>query len=204
MELICKNICKSFAERSVLRNISFSIKNSQAMAIVGPNGSGKTTLLRLICYLNRPSEGLIKYYLNGKELEPMQLYKHLGLVGPYLELYEELSAMENLMFFAKMKNLKNASERIFFLLDKFKLSGREQDHVKTYSSGMKQRLKYVSALLNDPDVLLVDEPRANLDEEGIQTVYNVLKSHKQDKILIIATNDQDDLKFADWELNLNA
>ena len=126
-----------------------------------------------------------------------------GFVGPYLELYEELTAQENLQFFARMKSLKNAGERIHFLLDKFNLRGRGNDTVKTFSSGMKQRLKYTLSLLNNPEVLLVDEPRANLDEEGIRTVYSVLENHKKDKILIIATNDQDDLKLTDRELSVN-
>jgi len=203
MELICDRISKYFAERLVLKNVSFTIASGQSLAIVGPNGSGKTTLMRLLSYLNRPSEGTVSYMVNSETLETADVYTRLGFVGPYLELYEELTAGENLEFFASMKNIKNAKERIFFLLDKFNLRGRENDTVKTFSSGMKQRLKYVLALLHDPEVLLVDEPRANLDEEGIETVYSVLQKHKKDKILVIATNDQEDLQLADRELNVN-
>ena len=83
------------------------------------------------------------------------------------------------------------------------LAGREQDQVKTYSSGMKQRLKYVFALLNEPEILFIDEPRSNLDEQGIETIYSVVEKQKKDKILILATNDRDDLQFADLRVDLN-
>ena len=117
--------------------------------------------------------------------------------GPYLELYQDLTARENLQFLGKLKRVDKLDEKIKSLMERFRLAGREDDDVKTYSSGMKQRLKYVFALLSDPQVLFVDEPRSNLDEEGIHTVYQVLQEQKKNKILVIATNDQEDIKFAD-------
>jgi heme exporter protein A len=119
-------------------------------------------------------------------------------------LYEDLTAEENLHFFARMKGMGDAVERIGFLMKRFRLAGREDDLVKTYSSGMKQRLKYVFALLGKPSVLLVDEPRSNLDEEGIATVYEFLSEQKKENILIIATNDHDDLNLTDWTLPIDA
>jgi heme exporter protein A len=174
------------------------------MGITGPNGSGKTTLMRIICYLLQPSEGKVSYRLNNETIEREQIYKHIGFVGPYLELYEDLTARENLRFFAQMKDLADSDERIDALLEKFRLQGREDDLVKAYSSGMKQRLKYVFALLNKPSVLMVDEPRANLDEEGIQTVYDILSQQKKENILIVATNEREDLTYTDWTLPIDA
>ena len=114
-----------------------------------------------------------------------------------MQLYQELSAQENIDFFARMRNLKNYSARVKQLMELFNLSGREHDAVKTYSSGMQQRLKYVCALIHEPEVLFVDEPRSNLDQAGIEAVYSILQEQKKDKILVISTNDQEDLTLAD-------
>lgn len=204
MEIICENLSKHFVDRPVFRNISFRISSGQAMGITGPNGSGKTTLMRIICYLLQPSQGTVSYRLNSQPLERENIYTHIGFVGPYLELYEDLTARENLQFFARMKDLTDSDERIDALLEKFRLQGREDDLVRAYSSGMKQRLKYVFALLNKPSVLMVDEPRSNLDEEGIKTVYDILSQQKKDNILIVATNEREDLTYTDWTLPINA
>lgn len=204
MEIIAENVAKFFGESRIFRNINFNISSGQAAAIIGPNGSGKTTLVRVLSGLISPSEGRVRYKNNGAELQREDIYKYIGLVGPYLELYQDLSAEENLNFFAKMKNLPNAATRISQLMEQFGLSGREDDPVKAYSSGMKQRLKYVFALMHDPQVLFVDEPRSNLDEQGIAAVYRVLEEHKKNNILVIATNESDDLKFADFRVAVHA
>ncbi|MGD9899803.1 MAG: ATP-binding cassette domain-containing protein, partial [Calditrichaceae bacterium] len=180
------------------------ISSGESMAIVGPNGSGKTTLMRVLSNLIQPTKGTVTYKKNGKPIERENIFEHIGFVGPYLELYQDLTARENLEFFAKMRGVKNSSEKIAGLMKKLNLAGREDDAVKTYSSGMKQRLKYVFALLDDPEVLFVDEPRSNLDEQGINTIYEIMRDQKKDKILIIATNDPDDLEFADWTVQIHA
>ncbi len=204
MEIIAGDITKYFGEKRILKKINFSISSGESMAIVGPNGSGKTTLMRVLSNLIQPTHGTVTYKKNGKPIEREKIFQHIGLVGPYLELYQDLTARENLEFFAKMRDVKNSSEKIAGLMKKLNLAGREDDDVKTYSSGMKQRLKYVFALLDDPEVLFVDEPRSNLDEQGINTIYDIMRDQKKEKILIIATNDPDDLEFADWTVQIHA
>lgn len=203
MHLTAENISKYFADNRIFKNINFQIKSGQSLAIIGPNGSGKSTLIRILSNLIQPTEGKIIYKNNGTEIKKDNIYKHIGLVGPYLELYQDLSAKENLTFFSKIKGIRESDKRINDLMKRLKLSGREDDLVKAYSSGMKQRLKYVFAMLGQPEVLFIDEPCANLDEEGIETVYEILAEQKKDKILIIATNDSDDLRFADWTVAVN-
>jgi heme exporter protein A len=203
MQLITEKISKYFADNRIFKNINFQIKSGQSLAIVGPNGSGKSTLIHILSNLIQPTEGKVIYKNTGGEIKKDNIYKYIGLVGPYLELYQDLSAKENLTFFSKIKGIRESDKRINDLMKRLKLSGREDDLVKAYSSGMKQRLKYVFALLSQPEVLFIDEPCANLDEEGIETVYEILAEQKKDKILIIATNDSDDLRFADWTVAVN-
>ena len=204
LTLTARSVGKDFAERKIFRDINFNISNGQSLAVTGSNGSGKTTLVRILCALIRPSTGEVTYQFNDKKVPEEKIYHHIGLVGPYLELYEELTARENLEFFARMKRIPDYTERIGMLLSRMRLSGRENDQVKNYSSGMKQRLKYVFALLHQPPVLFLDEPTSNLDSEGISTVYEIMTEQKKDKILILATNDQEDLKFGDRQIAVSS
>ena len=197
-------IGKYFGEKRIFRNIDFDIQSGQSLAIVGPNGSGKTTLVRIISHLLLPTEGKIEYFINGTPIDYQEIYKYVGLVGPYLEMYEDLTAYENLKFFAKMRDLNDPDPKIAKLMELMSLSGRENDLVRTYSSGMKQRLKYVFALLAEPEILILDEPTSNLDEQGIAVVYQIMEEYKKDRILIIATNENQDLKYGDQILAVNA
>ncbi|RLD14097.1 hypothetical protein DRI50_05930 [candidate division KSB1 bacterium] len=202
MKLLAKNIVKRFGNHIVLRNISFEISNGKSLAIIGSNGSGKTTLIKILANLIAPTRGSVIYQQNGQTIPREHINAHIGLVGPYLQLYQELTARENLYFFARMRNIPDYQKRIAGLMETLGLKGREDDTVKAYSSGMQQRLKYVAALLHQPDVLLVDEPRSNLDEKGIETVYRLLQEQKERSILIIATNDSEDLQLADQTLKV--
>ena len=204
MKLIVNNIGKDFGEKKIFSGISFDLETGKSAAIIGPNGSGKTTLVKIICGLIRPSRGTVEYTINGKTIETQAFHKHIGLVGPYLELYEELTAMENLLFFAKMKRVANAKEKIISLMDRLNLAHRDNDQVITYSSGMRQRLKYVFALLSNPKMLILDEPTSNLDAEGIEIVYEIMSEQKKENILLIATNDQEDLKYGDFRVAVSS
>ena len=204
IQLIANNISKNFYNFKIFKDINFNITSGQSLAITGRNGSGKTTLIRILSHLIPPSNGTLTLSQDSKIIQKEDFYKYIGLVGPYLELYQDLTAQENLLFFARMKEIKNREGRIAQLMEIMGLKGRENDLVKTYSSGMKQRLKYVFALLNEPEILYVDEPRSNLDDQGIETIYKIFEQQKKDKILIIATNESEDLKFADVQVDLNA
>jgi len=204
MKLIVEKIGKNFGEKKILRDISFELSPGKSAAIVGPNGSGKTTLVRIICGLIRPSAGKVKYIEGDKQIVTQDFYKAIGLVGPYLELYEELTARENLMFFAKMKRVSNISDKISSLMERLNLTGREDDQVKTYSSGMRQRLKYIFALIGDPKILILDEPTSNLDSDGIDRVYDIMSEQKKNNILLIATNDQMDLQYGDFQVEVTS
>ena len=202
MKLIAEKLTKTFNDHIIFKDITFQTESGSCLAVVGPNGSGKTTLLRILSKLILPSDGTVAFY-SGETLIPEEnIHRQIGFLGPYLELYQDLTAAENLNFFARIRGLKNFNQKMAELLQHFGLQGREHDLVKTYSSGMKQRLKYVFALLHSPDILFIDEPRSNLDEEGIAAVYQLFKAYKRDHLLVLATNDHEDLTFADTTVEI--
>lgn len=199
-----KNLTQHFNQRKIFADISFEINSGESIAITGSNGSGKTTLLRIICQLRRPSSGKVLYSENGITLKKEELYAAIGLVGPYLQLYNQLTALENYSFFCKIRGLPVDLVNFKELMSKMGLAGRESDELRNYSSGMLQRMKYVCALLHDPQILFVDEPTSNLDEDGSNIVFNIMEEHKKDKILILATNNKNEVKFGDSTIELAA
>ena len=106
MQIIAQSVGKYFGDKKIFKNINFNIGDGASLAITGPNGSGKTTLIRIMCGLIRPSEGEIQYYVHGSPIAIEEIHQSIGLVGPYLELYEELTAIENLRFFAVKTHFK--------------------------------------------------------------------------------------------------
>jgi len=204
MKLSVQGIEKSFSGKKILKNISFEVNNGQSLAFTGHNGSGKTTLIRILCALSRADKGEISFTKEKKLIKQEFFKDHFSLVGPYLQLYEELTAFENLRFVARLKSIPDFSKQIYSLIEQVGLKGRAHDPVKTYSSGMKQRLKYAFAILSSPDILFLDEPTSNLDKEGIARVYSIMENQKKDKILIFATNDESDLNLADQVVQIDA
>ncbi len=203
-QISAQNIGHKFNQRCIFDGISFNISEGQSIVITGPNGSGKTTLLRIICHLIRPSQGQLIFSWDKDELSINKLYRYLGLVGPYLQLYNDLSAFENYKFFAKIRGLTNDLQYFKFLMKRMGLAGRELDELNTYSSGMLQRAKYVMALIHQPPILILDEPTANLDDNGAAIVYKIMEEQKKDKILILATNEPEEFKFGEQKISLNS
>ena len=196
------HITLKFNRRNIFKDISFEVSNGSSLAISGPNGSGKTTLIRIICRLIRPTTGSVIFRENQKEIPLQEFHGHLGLVGPYLQLYNDLTALENYTFFTRIRGVKTNLSHFTRLMDRFGLKGREMDELKNYSSGLLQRAKYVMALLHQPQVLILDEPTSNLDEEGSEIVYSLMEEQKKDKILIFATNEPGELKYADEQIHI--
>ena len=122
------------------------------------------------------------------------------MISPYLNLYDQLTAEENLKFFSTVSGLNITGKEIEALLVRVGLGGRGMDYVGGYSSGMKQRLKYATALLKNPGFLFLDEPTSNLDDDGKQIVFDIIKEYKPQSIVIIATNDKEDLY---WTYHFN-
>jgi heme exporter protein A len=186
---------KVFGRRLIFNNINFKFENNGIFGISGPNGSGKSTLIKIIAGITSPSSGKVIHNSNTIAVIPEKLHNHIGFVSPYLVLYDEFSAWENLNYFSEIRNVPFDSEKVTFLLDRFLLLNRKDDFVKIYSSGMKQRLKFIFALMHSPQLLLLDEPTSNLDAEGKDKVYSILKKEADLSIIIIASNEESDLEI---------
>ena len=194
---------KSFGRRLVFTGISLDLNKAGVFGISGPNGSGKSTLIKILAGINSPTEGRVIHNYNGKEIISEKLHNYIGFVSPYLVLYDEFSAWENLNYFASIRNISFDKAKVKNLLDQFLLLNRKDDLVKAYSSGMKQRLKFIFALMHTPAFIFLDEPTSNLDDEGKQTVYNLIKSEGEKAIVIVASNEKNDLANCNEVLDLN-
>ena len=197
-----QNLSKLFGRRLIFKDVNFSWEEKGIFGISGPNGSGKSTLVKIVAGLIAPSSGKIIHKNSGGEIIPEKLHNHIGFVSPYLVLYEEFSAWENLKIFSKIRGVEFNEEKINHYLIQFLLENRKNDLVKTYSSGMKQRLKFIFALMHSPEVLIFDEPTSNLDEEGKKVVYNIIREEGKTGIVIIASNEVKDLELCNEVLLL--
>jgi heme exporter protein A len=139
---------------------------------------------------------------DGNKIISEKLHNYIGFVSPYLVLYEEFSAWENLEHFSQIRGVKLDKEYAGDLLNKFLLFSRRKDLVKTYSSGMKQRMKFIFALIHHPGLLIFDEPTSNLDDEGKKSVYNIIEDQSKKSIVIVASNDKTDLDLCSSILDL--
>lgn len=202
-KLICRDIKKSFGRLLVFDSVNFELTNSSSLAVAGRNGSGKSTLLKIVAGLLSPSAGEVIYQVDGVKIDKLDWFKFIGFVAPYLQLYDEFTGYENLEILAKIRGVKDYRRKIEDILERVNLYTRRNDLVRGYSSGMKQRLKYACALLHEPVVLILDEPTSNLDPEGVEMVWAMAEEQKKKGILIIATNEPEELKICDEVINLD-
>jgi heme exporter protein A len=197
LTLSANGIGKVFAGRTIISGISFSLQSMHSLGLTGRNGSGKSTLLKILAGVLSPTSGDVTLEESGREVPQGERFRHIGFVAPYLQLYDEFTAMENLEFTASIRGAGKSRGELENLLELVNLLPRKSDLVRTYSSGMKQRLKYAFALVHKPPILFLDEPTSNLDRDGIAIVREIVREQKKRGILVIATNDQEDLQFCD-------
>ncbi|MEX2401539.1 MAG: heme ABC exporter ATP-binding protein CcmA [Rhodothermales bacterium] len=184
-------LAKRFGRRLLFRDLTFSLRGGESLAVTGANGSGKSTLLRILAGVMTPTRGGVTLRLNGETVKPQEHPHHVGLVAPYLNVYEGFSPRENLRFIARARRLAGEGERIARVLERVELTDRADDLVSTFSSGMRQRVKFAAAVLVEPPVLLLDEPNVNLDAAGLAMVRGIVGDHLgAGGLLVVATNDE--------------
>lgn len=189
IHLTADGLSKRFGREWVFRGLSFEVGPGELVAVTGPNGAGKSTLLRILAGVLRATGGRVRLEQGGRKIEREDRPLHAGMVAPYLSLYEAFTARENLRFQARVRGLADARPRIDELIERVGLSGRGDEQLASYSSGMLQRVRIASALLSAPSVLLLDEPYTNLDRLGRELVASIVAEQRDRGIVqLLATN----------------
>jgi heme exporter protein A len=195
--LTVEGLAASYGARTVFAGVDLRLRQGEVLVVSGANGSGKSTFLRLLAGLQQPTAGSAVYAYEGRAYSPREAAPLIGWVAPDLALYRELTARENMRFFAEVRRLPLGDAEIDALLEQIGLGGRGDDRLSTYSSGMSQRLRYAYALLHRPPVLLLDEPTVTLDSRGAEVVDQVISRQRRAGIVVVATNDPRELRYAD-------
>lgn len=198
------NVTKTFGRRLIFKEINRSFKNGHVYGFSGRNGSGKSTLIKIAAGILSPTKGKILHETEGERIIPEKLHHYLGFVSPYLVLYDEFTAEENLFHLSKIRGIKYDKERSKYLLDEFELYNRRNDYLKGYSSGMKQRMKFIFALLHNPQILFLDEPTSNLDNAGKDKVYEFIENEGKTNLVIVASNEESDLNLCSEILDIES
>lgn len=178
---------KAFGRHRVLKGIDLDIEAGSSVAVFGPNGAGKTTFLRILSTLSKPTSGTVRIAGVDIKNNPEGIRQHLGLVSHAPLLYEDLSAHENLSFYAQLYNIDAPESRIKELLDRVGLWHRRRDLVRTFSRGMVQRMAIARALLHNPPILLLDEPDTGLDPQAAEMMTGLLREIGGSERTIIMT-----------------
>lgn len=209
IEDLCKRYDEGETQVSALKNISLSVEKGEFVAIVGQSGSGKSTLLHLIGGVDKPTSG--KIYVNGEEVyqktrEELAIFRRrqVGLVYQFYNLIPILNVEENMTLPLKLDGKKIDEKRLNELLDILGLTERRKHLPKQLSGGQQQRVSIGRALMNEPSLLLADEPTGNLDQENSQEIIELLKhsNRKYDQTLLIVTHNEDIAAQADRIIRL--
>ena len=197
-----QRLSKRYGRLRVFREIQAEARSGQVLVLAGRNGSGKSTLLRIVAGLTRPTSGQVVYSRDDRPLSYEERRRLTGLVAVDVALYGELTAWENLSFFTRVRGLSLALVEGEHLLEEVGLAGRGEDLVQTYSSGMRQRLKFACAMLHRPALLLLDEPGSNLDEAGRAIVEGIITRQRAQGLVVLATNEPREVAYGDTVLRL--
>lgn len=185
-----KGLTKHYGLNPVLRGLTLHVKPGEFVTLVGPNGAGKSTMLRIVATLLKPTGGEIK--VGGWSLPKFgsKVRRHIGLVSHQPLLYGDLTAGENLQFYARLYQLDNIENRVAAALKEVGLMARRRDAVRTFSRGMLQRLTIARATLHEPDVLLLDEPYTGLDQDATRLLDNLLERESENgRTILMITHD---------------
>jgi ABC-2 type transport system ATP-binding protein len=190
------NLSKTYKNKQAVNNINFKIDENKMVGLLGPNGCGKTTTIGMILGLLKPTGG--KVLINGNNIEKnkISILHKMNFISPYIELPKKLKVKQNLIVYGKLYNVRNLDERINFLASKLRLNDLLNKITGELSSGQKNRVSLAKALINDPSVLLLDEPTASLDPETGDFIRTFIENYKKDRKIsvLLASHNMDEVK----------
>jgi ABC-type multidrug transport system ATPase subunit len=192
---------KRFNRDWIFRHLHYRFESDSSYAIIGPNGSGKSTLLQSLSASMQLSEGSIEYSINNLQCSIDNVYKHISICAPYLEVIEEMTLKEFLEFHHGFKPFLPGitAESIIELIGLQKAINKQ---IRYYSSGMKQRVKLAQAIFSDSSIVLLDEPCTNLDTAGVELYYQLIENYCRNRLVIISSNDEQEYKFCKERINI--
>ena len=194
--IIVENLSKNYFNKEAVKQISFTINENEILGLLGPNGCGKTTTIAMMLGLLEPTKG--KVIIHGQDIEKnrISLLHKMNFISPYIELPKKLTVKENLIVYGKLYGVKLISERIKYLSEKLRLNEFINTKTGELSSGQKNRVSLAKALINDPKVLLLDEPTASLDPETGDFVRSFLEDYKKEKKIsvLLASHNMEEVK----------
>jgi ABC-type multidrug transport system ATPase subunit len=185
--LTFSDVSRNFGRRRALNKVSLECRAGEIVALLGPNGAGKSTLLSITATLLEPSSGQVRYGEHTARSGGASLRARIGLVGPDLYVYPELSAAENLRFFGRVYRLPDVDRRVEAALERAELTLRRDDAVAGFSRGMRQRLALERALLHDPRLVLLDEPFTGLDDAATAALGRRLAALRGAGCIVLVT-----------------
>ena len=191
MHISLSKISRKFNYEWIFRDVDFEFEQNNAYAILGSNGSGKSTLLQIISGHLHPSAGSITYSHNHIEIPVEDFFRHVTYSGPYLELIEEFTLEEMLTFHSRFRKFRRQLD-VNAVMEITGLIRNRNKPIKYFSSGMKQRVRLAIALLTESEVVLLDEPAANLDRKAVEWYRNLVFENRSDRIIIVCSNSQAD------------
>lgn len=187
--IVASKLTKSFGIRKAVDKVSFELPSGSFLSIFGPNGAGKTTLLRILSTLARPTSGSAKILGLDLKEDSDKVRDHIGLISHNSMLYPDLTAMENLMFVARLYGIEEPEQRVLEMLDAVELKHRRLDQVRTFSRGMTQRLSIARALIHDPEVVFLDEPYSGLDPHAVEIFDELLAHVRANRTFVMVSHD---------------
>ncbi|MDR4945494.1 ABC transporter ATP-binding protein [Neobacillus cucumis] len=197
--IVLKDVSKSFGKKEVLHNVNLSVEPGQIYGLIGPSGSGKTTMVKMIVGMDRPTKGNVQVL--NTNVPNLNLLQKIGYMAQADALYTDLTGEENLAFFASLFKLKKdvQKERIAYAANLVNLTSDLKKKVQDYSGGMKRRLSLAVALIQDPQVLVLDEPTVGIDPELRLSIWAEIRRLKQEgKTILVTTHVMDEAEKCDY------
>lgn len=199
MNIALTNAGKRFNKDWIFRNLTYTFEQGSSYAIIGPNGSGKSTLLQVLAANMNITEGSGQWKHECKQLDTEQVYKHISIAAPYLEVIEEMTGKEFLAFHSMFKPLIQPVDEILNIVGLKKAADKQ---IRNYSSGMRQRIKLAQAIFSNTPVLLLDEPCTNLDTTGCKLYNQLINDYGKQRLIIVSSNDVQEYGFCRQQLNM--